>query len=618
MKVLIHVGPPKTGTSAIQKWCLENRQQLLTKNIYYPKHDLDVNGVSSGNLLSLFDRDENGTIAFSDSKFQDVILSAKSKGADTILFSSEFFFKNIPVLIDKISECVLIAYIRFELDIIESNYKQSVKRHGQTDRINLPKFLRSNALNLLTQFIEQFGSERFKLRSYGEKAFFRHDLISDFLDSINAPDLISENNFASKNINSGYNAESLEYKRWFNKFHREELQAPLDHFLQKQALLSNVKYSLIKPDDFADLKAHYVQQLKTFCDNFEVNNGSILLSEAQSALQLPFKEQKQDLEVFKRITQDFVDDKRINFELMTAFINDSSVLVTSIEDKLKLQAIARICEAMSNQKRKLEKLFNYFYGKSYLATTSLVSRLKSSNRQQTNTNHHKEDAILLSKDDGCLNIELLSYNIPFTSDNSFIKCLDTFYGSNNLLMLNQTNGISELNSGSKIYIPNDVKAIHGNIKIHPKHDVYFPRAIRICWIRDPIERLWLHFESILNTKTPYQHYANIKNLEDEMQTTCKITLFKAMLESETFSFMTHIYTKYLGDQNYQKFDFIGSMNRYESDVDRLFGLINLNLNSTSSKATEKLIDALKVNIPEEIGEMKNLISSEYEAIADFL
>lgn len=54
MQFIFHIGPPKTGTSAIQYWCETHRDELLKHNIYYPAHDVDANGISPGNLQSIY------------------------------------------------------------------------------------------------------------------------------------------------------------------------------------------------------------------------------------------------------------------------------------------------------------------------------------------------------------------------------------------------------------------------------------------------------------------------------------------------------------------------------------------------------------------------------------
>ena len=66
MKIIIHVGPSKTGTSAIQNWLSSHQKNLLELGIYYPPHRVDINGISSGNLLQVFDRDGDESIKLSE------------------------------------------------------------------------------------------------------------------------------------------------------------------------------------------------------------------------------------------------------------------------------------------------------------------------------------------------------------------------------------------------------------------------------------------------------------------------------------------------------------------------------------------------------------------------
>ena len=46
--VIFHIGAPKTGSTAIQKFCLENRETLKEHGLYYPNHGVDKNGISGG------------------------------------------------------------------------------------------------------------------------------------------------------------------------------------------------------------------------------------------------------------------------------------------------------------------------------------------------------------------------------------------------------------------------------------------------------------------------------------------------------------------------------------------------------------------------------------------
>ena len=46
--VILHIGAPKTGSSALLNFFLKNREQLASAGYYYPEHGFDVNGISGG------------------------------------------------------------------------------------------------------------------------------------------------------------------------------------------------------------------------------------------------------------------------------------------------------------------------------------------------------------------------------------------------------------------------------------------------------------------------------------------------------------------------------------------------------------------------------------------
>ncbi len=78
-RLILHVGLPKTGTSALQTWCDQNREQLRKQGVDYPvtsddtvmpKHQYLVGILQTGNLLRLQSELEN-------SDFGTVLLSSE-------------------------------------------------------------------------------------------------------------------------------------------------------------------------------------------------------------------------------------------------------------------------------------------------------------------------------------------------------------------------------------------------------------------------------------------------------------------------------------------------------------------------------------------------------------
>jgi hypothetical protein len=46
--VVLHIGAPKCGSSAIQRFCVSRREALLQHGYYYPEHSLDASMLGSG------------------------------------------------------------------------------------------------------------------------------------------------------------------------------------------------------------------------------------------------------------------------------------------------------------------------------------------------------------------------------------------------------------------------------------------------------------------------------------------------------------------------------------------------------------------------------------------
>ena len=161
MQFIFHIGPSKTGTSAIQYWCETHRDELLKHNIYYPAHDVDANGISPGNLQSIYSiGEENNHLTLNTKKLQKLIGDAEEQGANTVLLSSEFFFKRVNELAEHVPGAKFIAYIRFELELLESNYNQAVKRHKRVVTFKSPKKSCADSIRLLSDYIGSFGIQR--------------------------------------------------------------------------------------------------------------------------------------------------------------------------------------------------------------------------------------------------------------------------------------------------------------------------------------------------------------------------------------------------------------------------------------------------------------------------
>ncbi|WP_164707233.1 sulfotransferase domain-containing protein [Arcobacter peruensis] len=253
--VIIHVGSPKTGTSAIQKFLLENKKKLEKEGYYYPDHGLDKNGISGGH--------SNLGIAISKDKldeaseiFEEHILKSKKLNCK-LLLSAESLFNHHEKLkkVTKNYKCKIVVFSRDPIETIFSNYNQSVKRHYQTLDINsiCTQVLNQNndlfSGRIFVKWCEEFDKNNVIIVKYDLEYFKKVSIQETFLNILNINEetisRIKPKEFLR--INKSYNLAELELKRLLNNIldmKNEKLNNQLDWILQETSDRRDEEYKL--------------------------------------------------------------------------------------------------------------------------------------------------------------------------------------------------------------------------------------------------------------------------------------------------------------------------------------------------------------------------------------
>jgi len=168
MKLIFHVGLPKTGSSYLQSFLFQKASILKTKGIYFPiPSNLDKDSISkAGNckelcrLMSL--KQYNNIIKYLDKLYTE----AEENNCDVILLSQEEFYSQIPKLDNNnifknwllkrnIENIDVIIVIRDLYDFLISLYKQRCR----TGKNIQPKTILEEKDNL-EKIIKFFKSDR--------------------------------------------------------------------------------------------------------------------------------------------------------------------------------------------------------------------------------------------------------------------------------------------------------------------------------------------------------------------------------------------------------------------------------------------------------------------------
>tara|TARA_Y100001970_G_scaffold236774_1_gene296770 strand:- start:3782 stop:5620 length:1839 start_codon:yes stop_codon:yes gene_type:complete len=612
MNFKIHVGPPKTGTSAIQKWCLDNKTLLLGYGIYYPEHDVDPNGVSSGNLLSLFERTEDGELVYSKKKYKKLLKDAKALGVDTILLSSEFFFKKIAVIAEAIPEAVFVAYIRFELSLIESGYNQSVKRHGKTELLKISQRLRSQSLSLINSFIYEYGSQRFVLRSYNDKTFSGGNIVSDLLEAVGVAVDECKSLPVPRRINTGYSLEGLEFKRWFNKFEAGYLQEPLDRFLQHEARNADLTYSILSGSEFCRSKKLLLKELKLFCNKNSVHNGDLLFKDSELFEQGNVKLQHIGLVTFIRLVRDFLQFEQDAHNLLSRFISEFKGEANSAEDSARFSELSKLITISDTVP---VKPFNVFpkLGSMFDTAKSKLSE-KFDDKNIFSSFYRASNAKVIQAQEANKNVLALYHDIPLTGGDCFIQMLEQSFLKGAVYRATSLGGAPLLSKGQGIILPKNTRVMHGHFKATNSLECFYPNAIQMCWVRDPLERLWLHFQYIIHNEKPSRLYDMLMKLAQTNKLVDPKFLFVAMMEDDGFDRLKNIYSYYLSECDLEKFGFVGSVHNYANEIVRLSKMLPKPLVFSKELKIYENLPAF----PKDLRKYDYHLSAEYELVERFL
>lgn len=135
--LFLHVGYPKTGTSAIQWMLANNRARLADLGFHYPlmghaqSHQPGGNGVDLANLLK-------GHPSPQGEADQQRLLDLLRAGSNHVIVSSELLAQAKPALLENFLQNVaqagaqvqVIFYLRPYPSLIPSVWNQRVKSHG--------------------------------------------------------------------------------------------------------------------------------------------------------------------------------------------------------------------------------------------------------------------------------------------------------------------------------------------------------------------------------------------------------------------------------------------------------------------------------------------------------
>ncbi|WP_024335035.1 hypothetical protein [Desulfotignum balticum] len=193
-KLFLHIGYPKTATTAIQDNLILNQKLLLEKGVLYPANGLDI---KAHHIIPRIMRKEGLKSHSNDLEIisEGLQYELNSYKPEACIISSEgFVFGTNPHEVMAYFKSIfqhieILIYLRNPYDWIESDYNQGVKAHRNITS-TFDEFV-EHILNIRTsplafdkvvrKWADVFSFRKMHVRAYQGK---NQDIISDFLETI--------------------------------------------------------------------------------------------------------------------------------------------------------------------------------------------------------------------------------------------------------------------------------------------------------------------------------------------------------------------------------------------------------------------------------------------------
>ncbi len=227
-RLILHVGTPKAGSTALQKSLARRSAELAEQGIFYPTHDgvahhvltvpLDFAGNSQRGVAQRFGFDEATARQAFDEFWGRLETDIAARGPETVILSSEFLFARAKgpafdafaaQLRSAFSDVEVVVYFRQPSKFLASKVSQDVKRSS-----TLPPLAPYTFRAPLTAWLSAFP-DRVRIMLYERARLRDGDIAADFFDRVLSLPFVPEP--AGGQFNTAFSAEASQALQDFQR-----------------------------------------------------------------------------------------------------------------------------------------------------------------------------------------------------------------------------------------------------------------------------------------------------------------------------------------------------------------------------------------------------------------
>ena len=367
MKTLyLHIGTPKTGTSAIQRFLWDNTEYLAAHSFCYPRFSYVYPRSRTTNGLFLTSKivDDQGNRLYEEEKqrykegmqivakcfeaYDNVILSDENIWINTYEDKTDFWTKLLQTAEAGNYKVKIIVYLRRQDAYLDSWWNQKIKHTGATDVYDLSRWDRRKGKYIATNYYEALekisavmGAENITVRRYDRDYFEGGSIVPDFMNFLGL-EMSDMAESEKKEVNPRLSGNTTEIKRVLNSI--PALSVKENRYFQN-VLLSYSKVSEeIYPNVMGDSKA-----AKAVLAKYKEGNRLVAEEYIKDGDDM-FNEEFKDLPKWEKDNSYMMDD-------IIRFIGSSDIkLLRMIEEqKMQIKLQQELLKELKKKNMELDK-----------------------------------------------------------------------------------------------------------------------------------------------------------------------------------------------------------------------------------------------------------------------
>lgn len=227
MDVTLHIGLPKTGSSAIQNWGVQNADALATLGICFLPSVMEGHRIAAEFVADPVRANDEDVLAIKNaldlSHVERTLAEVSDKAiAQSVVISSEYFYISnqfdVATYFNRLGLNVvkIIAFVRRQDHLLASGYNQDVKALKRFSTFEVLGYEEAYDYFLLAQTWQRsFPKAEIQLHNFDRLARL-DSVVSTFARDIGAAELNAEDHSKSLHVNDSLCAEMVEIVRVAN------------------------------------------------------------------------------------------------------------------------------------------------------------------------------------------------------------------------------------------------------------------------------------------------------------------------------------------------------------------------------------------------------------------